>query len=549
MNFSRFLMRISPVIFVGATLCGVVGGLANAKLIALISDSIGALGGGTVGSIKVFILAIVVVLIFSIAGQMMIIHLSNRLTFLMRISICDQIMKIPFRNFEEQGHARLLATFTQDIASITGTLTQIPSLLTNVAVTLACLLYLGYLSPSTLVWLTGILVFATITYLIPDHYAVRSMIRSRDATDRMYYQFNAMTAGMKELRLNYPRQDHFFRHDLVHVVDEAMKASYRHRSIYAFLTSWTSMLYFVFLGVLIYLIPELIDIDTKTLVAFSITSLYIIGPVSAIVSSIPVLKNAQISYQKVQEVGMFLDPDQKIEELLKPDEERLKAARTVAPLRSIQLKGVVHEYYREREERHFVLGPMNMTINKGELLFIVGGNGSGKTTLTKLITGLYRPLDGCILWNGTPVTEETLHQYRQNFTAIFSDFHVFDHVMGLTDEQVNERAKGYLQKLQLDHKVTVSDGRLSTTALSTGQRKRLALVVAYLEDRQIYIFDEWAADQDPEFKEVFYRKLLPELKEMGKTILVISHDDRYFSIADRIIKLADGKIISGGDSE
>jgi putative ATP-binding cassette transporter len=90
--------------------------------------------------------------------------------------------------------------------------------------------------------------------------------------------------------------------------------------------------------------------------------------------------------------------------------------------------------------------------------------------------------------------------------------------------------------------VQVKDGTLSTIELSQGQRKRLALLTAFLEDRPFYIFDEWAADQDPFFREVFYLQLLPELKAKGKTVLVISHDDRYYSLGDRIIKLDYGKI-------
>ncbi|SDM20561.1 putative ATP-binding cassette transporter [Franzmannia pantelleriensis] len=67
-------------------------------------------------------------------------------------------------------------------------------------------------------------------------------------------------------------------------------------------------------------------------------------------------------------------------------------------------------------------------------------------------------------------------------------------------------------------------------------------MVAYLEDRPFLVFDEWAADQDPLFKEVFYREVLPELKRMGKAVLVISHDDRYFPLADRLVRLESGKL-------
>jgi putative ATP-binding cassette transporter len=113
-------------------------------------------------------------------------------------------------------------------------------------------------------------------------------------------------------------------------------------------------------------------------------------------------------------------------------------------------------------------------------------------------------------------------------------------LLGLGGAEVDDRAKEYLSDLGLNLKVSIVNGKFSTINLSQGQRKRLALLVAYLEDRPIYLFDEWAADQDPRFKETFYRSLLPDLKERGKTIILISHDDRFYDVGDRIITLDSG---------
>jgi putative ATP-binding cassette transporter len=204
--------------------------------------------------------------------------------------------------------------------------------------------------------------------------------------------------------------------------------------------------------------------------------------------------------------------------------------------------GVTHAYHRELEESSFTLGPINLTFYPGELVFIVGGNGSGKSTLAKLITGLYRPETGEIRLDGKPIKDENQVWYRQHFSAVFSDFYLFERLIGLSNTDLNSLARHYLVQLQLDQKVQVKDGMLSTTALSQGQRKRLALLTAYLEDRPIYLFDEWASDQDPVFKEIFYTQLLPELKSRGKTVLVISHDDHYFHLAERIVKLDYGQV-------
>lgn len=193
-------------------------------------------------------------------------------------------------------------------------------------------------------------------------------------------------------------------------------------------------------------------------------------------------------------------------------------------------------------ENGFHLGAFNISFKPGEITFIVGGNGSGKSTLAKLITGLYAPTSGEIYLNGQPVTPENLEWYRQHFSAIFSDFYLFESYLGFNHNNLDQQVQGYLQQLELDHKVQVNNGVLSTLNLSQGQRKRLALLTAYLEDRPIYVFDEWACDQEPRFRQLFYTQILPDLKAKRKTIIVITHDEHYFELADHLVKLDYGKL-------
>ena len=209
---------------------------------------------------------------------------------------------------------------------------------------------------------------------------------------------------------------------------------------------------------------------------------------------------------------------------------------------SLELVGVQHTYRRENEEEEFSLGPIDLSLRPGELVFITGGNGSGKTTLAKLLVGLYIPQQGEIRLDGQTITDERRDNYRQLFSVVFSDFYLFENLLGLSHFNIDTKAQDYLAKLQLDRCVQIKDRTLSTLELSQGQRKRLALLTAYLEDRPIYLFDEWAADQDPQFKEIFYFELLGRLKEAGKTVIVISHDDRYYHVADRVLKLNYGLI-------
>ncbi|WP_404990150.1 ATP-binding cassette domain-containing protein [Caballeronia sp. LZ065] len=193
------------------------------------------------------------------------------------------------------------------------------------------------------------------------------------------------------------------------------------------------------------------------------------------------------------------------------------------------------------------LGPANLAFKPGELAYLIGGNGSGKTTLAKLIVGLYAPESGTIELNGRPVNEAHRDRYRQHFPVVFNDFFLFDELHGFPIEGLDAQAQELLELLHLEHKVTTRNGKFSTTDLSQGQRKRLALLVAYREDRPFYVFDEWAADQDPSLKDVFYRRLLPDLRARGKAVLVITHDDREFALAERYIRLDYGQIAAVAD--
>jgi putative ATP-binding cassette transporter len=96
----------------------------------------------------------------------------------------------------------------------------------------------------------------------------------------------------------------------------------------------------------------------------------------------------------------------------------------------------------------------------------------------------------------------------------------------------------------LTGKTQVVDGKFDTLELSGGQKKRLALVVSLLEKRPVCVFDEVGADQDPAFRRKFYKEILPTLLQEGKTIVVVTHDDKYFDVADRLLKMDEGRFVT-----
>jgi putative ATP-binding cassette transporter len=296
---------------------------------------------------------------------------------------------------------------------------------------------------------------------------------------------------------------------------------------------------------------------------FVLTSTYLSLPMQNLLNRLPDLMRGNIALQKINRMKLSLADHSELD---------VEPSATLQQRCTLELEQVRYIYYPEgddqgahpphpprdrnhpkpdhpkpfppldSDEKGFMLGPISLTLQPGEITYIVGGNGSGKSTLAKLITGLYIPQSGSIYLNGALITDHNREWYRQHFSAIFSDFFLFDRCLGFSHDNLDEEVERYLKQLQLDHKVQVKDGVLSTTRLSQGQRKRLALLTAYLEDRPIYLFDEWASDQEPLLRDLFYREILVKLKERGKTVLVITHDDRYFHMADHIIKLDYGKV-------
>jgi putative ATP-binding cassette transporter len=266
---------------------------------------------------------------------------------------------------------------------------------------------------------------------------------------------------------------------------------------------------------------------------FILVLLYVKGPIEQIVTAMPLFGQAQASFRKVAELSAAITQGE-------PCSLATKSLAMEFTGANIELRDVRYQFPAQGTVEPFVLGPVNLTINAGETLFIIGKNGCGKTTLIKLLVGLYAPQQGQLLCDGKPIKPSQLDTYRQLFSVVFFDYYLFDELIA-TD--VLGEVDRYFKKLQIVQKVTIRDGAFSTTDLSTGQRKRLALIHVFLEDRPVVVLDEWAADQDPTFRRVFYEQLLPEMKRHGKTLIVISHDDAYFHVADRVIEMDAGRII------
>jgi putative pyoverdin transport system ATP-binding/permease protein len=534
MNLIYFLLRSSWVMVAIAILTGFLSGASSAGLIALISS--GANQGDTSPLISIawgFLALVIIALITSIITQVMLIRLSQNAILQLRMRLSRQILASELSHLEQIGNPRLLATLTEDVQAVANAVYIVPFLCIDLATVLGCLVYITWLSGLVLLMLVILMVVGIGSCQWLLNRGGQLLALAREDQDLLFKHLGTITAGIKELKLNYQRRQVFLTKNLQSTASQFRRHNIDGLTLFAATTSWGKLLFFFAMGFLLFALPKVLPITHQTLSIYILTFTYLMLPMDNIVSNLPQISKANIALQKIESLGLSLANRAEISTL----PPAIKYS-----WQSLKLNGITHTYYREQEDNSFILGSIDLTIYPQEIIFIVGGNGSGKSTLAKLITGLYIPHSGEIVFDRELINDQNREWYRQHFAVVFSDFYLFEELLGLENSELDVKAREYLQRLQLDHKVKIENGQLSTTALSQGQRKRLALLTAYLEDRPIYLFDEWAADQDPIFKEIFYTQLLPELRKQGKTILVISHDDRYFHLADRIIKLDYGKI-------
>jgi putative ATP-binding cassette transporter len=532
----RFLLRNCRSLMFWTGMTALLSGACNAGLVGLVSSALTRTRPMTTMFIWGFIALGLGKVVSNLVSQVVLARFSQGAIARLRRDLIGQILAVPLRQLEEIGSARILVALTDDIFNITQALLAIPVVSVNVAILLGGAAYLGWLSWQILLMVFVLIVLGGIGYRLMIARAFHWLNYARAEEDRLFGYFRALTEGIKELKLHRSRRGAFYRN--IHETTE----TYQQHNVAAetcFITAqnWNHLLYFALIGVLLFVVPNLAAFSRKTLTGYVVTSLYLMGPLAGVMTSFSLFGRASIALQKVQELGVSLASHST--EICSCDSNEPEAT-----FNRLELKGVVHSYHREQEDSHFVLGPIDLVFQPGELVFLVGGNGSGKSTLAKILAGLYVPEAGEVRLDDRLITDKNRDEYRQLFSAVFSDFYLFDNLLGLNKANLDAQAQEYLTMLHLQHKVKIRNGTLSTTAVSQGQRKRLALLTAYLEDRPFYLFDEWAADQDPYFKDIFYSQLLPELKARGKTILVISHDDKYFDAADRIIKLDYGKLTS-----
>jgi putative ATP-binding cassette transporter len=547
MNLLRlFTGKSSNKVFL-SMLLGAIAGIGYSLLIPLVLVSIvpgsGEDGLGTnmvrsflwmdVSNYKfalLFLSICVLVLSCRTVSQTLLTRVALDATSELRIKTYHLIMQAPIAELEKMGSSKLIVAITTDVNRIVAGATLVPHVLISL-VTLAGMLGYLYVLSSEIFWLVlKAIIFGVATYQVPVFIGKRYFERGRAKMDALQESIRGLIYGAKELKLNKVKRDRYFKEILFPNEHAVLSNTKLANTIVVASASYGDLLCFFVVGLLAYVFVSSHSITTAALIGTIMALLYITGPVSVILNSMPLVAMAKVSLQSITRVFSTLSKEEAVEEI-----------RPLPEWDTVKFSNVSYHY--TNEDGGFTLGPIDLEVARGEITFIVGGNGSGKSTLCKLLALHYTPTSGEIYFGGVKMDRESLNSGRQYISAIFTDYYLFDRLLSDLHAVDEKLVNLYLSKLEIERKVKVENGRFSTLALSDGQKKRLALLVTFLEDRDIYIFDEWAADQDPMFKQVFYHQILPELKARNKVVVVISHDDRFFNLADRLMIMEEGKLL------
>jgi putative ATP-binding cassette transporter len=471
-------------------------------------------------------------LAITLASQLALTTLGHYFVYRLRGQMIKRILDTNIERIEQIGSARLLASLSTDVRYITVAFVRLPELVQGGVMTVGVTVYLGLLSPAmlgvTALWMMGTVLVGV--RLVARVY--RHMATLRETEDRLYKDYQAIIEGRKELALNRDRAERLYRDVYTPNAEEYRHHIIRGDTYHLSALNWFNIMLLGAVGVVFFLANGLGWASAQVATTFSLTLLFLRTPLIQAIGAFPPLINARVAFDKINALD------------LAEHRETFEHSSHRHDWQVLTLEQVTYRYPDEEANSGFAIGPIDLTLRRGEVVFLIGGNGSGKSTLARLLTGLYQPQSGCILVDGRPLQEQDWTRYRQHFSAIYTDLHLFDRLIGpagaLPDSALVNK---WLIELGIQHKLDLDGDRITNINLSQGQRKRLAMLLAVAEERDLLLLDEWAADQDPQFRRVFYRELLPQLRALDKTLVVISHDDHYFDQADRLLEMHQGQLV------
>ncbi len=533
----RFILRHGQSDIRLLTMATLIAGMSMSVVLAVINAAADAVNSGADIEARFFFLYLLATILAIYTRQISLSKATiavETAIFRLRSHLLNNLAHVDLRWLEQYGQTRIYTQLTRETEVVSQSAFVMIGALQAVVMLTFSLAYIAWLSMVGF-FIVFLAVFLGLSVYVMYTPAISEALQSANKTEnRFFHHIHQQLNGFKELKLNHAK-----RMALLKAQAGAAERSYQYK-IDASLKFVLEILFSrvfstLLLGVLVFILPMFEAVESTVIIKIVAASLYVIGPIEMITIAIPLYSKANFAALKIQRL------QRRIEQASHTTAHEAETLEQFQAFKTIQLQQL-HFSYQDPEKKHyFELEPIDLSLQRGELIFVVGGNGSGKSTLLKLICGLYQAEKGQIVVDDCPIASYNSAAYQHLFAVVFNDFYLFDRLYGL--ENVSTQAvNDLLRKVGLDKKTQFENGKFSHTDLSTGQRKRLALVCALLEDKPIYILDELAADQDPEFRRYFYQQILPDLRASGKTVLAVTHDDQYFSLADRVIVMDYGHL-------
>lgn len=532
MTFIKFLARLCPHLLLLAIVASLASGLSTVGLLAF---TMHLLKGGASPFMPwqaAFAALCVLFILSRMAAWFAMAYIDSRAVTELRTRLIQQIAGAPLLRLETAGASRLLTTLTSDVATMSSALPRLVSALTSATLLIGYLAYMTWISAAATALVMGIVAVGASLHGLFGLGGRRYFVQAGQAWDRFAQNLEGLIRGIKQLKLNALRRNRFVGGELPASQAQFQKMKMLGSMMSTFAVNWAQLSFVTALGVLLMLFLVREERVATSAVEFTFVFVCLMGPLETLLLTAGSLRDASVGFERVQALGLVLPI------VMAKDESRKRPA---APMdwKCVRLKGIEYAY---QTDRAFTVGPIDLVLDREQIIFVVGGNGSGKSTFAKLLTSLYTPDRGEIYIDDTPIDEASRDWYGQQFSAVFDDDYLFNRLADGTSASETP-TRDYLRVLGLDERLAASDEiSIAAKGLSFGQKKRLALVSALLEDRPIYVFDEWAAQQDEKLRDLFYRKLLPHLRDRGKLVVVITHDDGYEHVADRILRFRDGKL-------
>jgi len=537
MRLIDFFLNQTQIPLRRLVMMAIVASGSNSALLAVVNGAADHIEGGR-PSITGVILFLILISAYVYAQRYVLVATSaevERLVHSYREKLVTQLKMCELREVEHIGRGRIFSAISADTQAISQSASGLVYGVQSAVLIVCIAVYLAMISMTSFV-IASVFLGMTARIYIQRMRDVHDLFQDASSEENKLHDLvSGFLDGFKEVKLSSQRAAAVLA-DVVSV--SARTAEYRtdaQKSLSVnFIFAQTAFM--MLLGTLVFLTPMFSETYSGTVMGSMTTVMFLIGPISAIIGTVPLVAVANAAAENLENLEKVLDASTR-----ERDGDPMAPAKTVVSpaLRTIELRKAYFKH--EADGSEFAVGPVDLTISAGETIFITGGNGSGKSTLIKLITGLYPPLSGELLVNSVPVTPLSAQAHRNQFCAVFSDFHLFRKFYGIPLPDA-ETAAAWLEEMEIAGKTAILPEGFSTIDLSSGQRKRLALLSALLENRPVLVLDEWAADQDPHFRRKFYDVLLPRWKAEGKTIIAVTHDDRYFHVADRLLHMEEGQV-------